>query len=152
MLLTSPSHVSGSDSCGPSSAANPAQRKRRKESMSLSEQKSRTDSMRGIRPIWENTRFAGGLRPASRCRLATASHRVHQDVRAGRAVGLLVEDDVHEVPAAFVHARRRIQNGRSRREKLTSVSGTAATDPQPTIRLVRLIRSRFQWQPITPDG
>lgn len=53
MLLTSPSQTSGSDSCGLRSAASPMQRKRRKESRSFWEQKSWTDSMRGIRPIWK---------------------------------------------------------------------------------------------------
>lgn len=112
MLLMSPSHISGSDSRGLSSAANPAQRKRRKESMSLSEQKSCTDSSRGIRPIWGKNKVRGEKGPSleSRRRLP---HRVDQDVRAGRAVGLLVKDDVHKVSATFVHAHGSIEDGRS---------------------------------------
>lgn len=69
-------------------------------------------------------------------------------MRAGRAVRLLVKDHVHEIAAASIHAHRSIENGRSRREKLTSVSGNTATDLQSTIRLSRLIRSTFQEQTI----
>lgn len=67
------------------------------------------------------------------------SHRVDQDVRAGRAVRLLVKDDVHEIPAIFVQAHRNIEDGRSRWEKLTSISGNAETNPLP----IKLIRSKF---------
>ena len=57
MLLISPSQTSGSESCGWSSAANPMQRKWRNDSRSLWEQKSWTDSILGIRPIWKHIRI-----------------------------------------------------------------------------------------------
>lgn len=67
------------------------------------------------------------------------SHRVDQDVRAGRAVWLLVKDDVHEIPAISIQAHRIIEDGRSRWEKLTSISGSTKTNLLP----IRLIRSKF---------
>lgn len=67
------------------------------------------------------------------------SHRVDQDVRAGRAVRLLVKDDVHKVPSISIQAHRNIEDGRSRWEKLTSISCNTETNLLP----FRLIRSKF---------